>query len=150
MKHILALFLFFILCSCQNETSENKKVTDSTLTNSIQKEESGKIDFDTFFQKYRTDSVFQLKHTKFPLKSFYIDETEDTSINFISEKKWQFNDFKDDKTSEYDQYEFVKNPISSDVVHYEMEGIDNGISVIYKFEFDGQEWSLIEIEDASY
>lgn len=95
-------------------------------------------------------SDFQLKHTKFPLKSFYIDETEDTTTNFISKKSWQFNDFKNNKASEYDQYEFVKNAVSSDVVHYEMKGIDNGISVIYKFEFDNHKWSLIEIEDTSY
>jgi hypothetical protein len=30
-----------------------------------------------------------------------------------------------------------------------MQGIDNGILVVYKFIFDNQEWNLEEIEDAS-
>ena len=131
MHHIILLVVFFLF-SCQNQSS---------------KEET---DFDSFFQKYRSDSVFQVNHIKFPLKCFYIDETEDTTINFTEKKDWSFDDFQNNTQSQYDQYEFVKNAISSNVVSYEMKGIDNGISVSYKFKLENQKWILIEIEDASF
>jgi len=150
MKQSLSiLFLITFLASCQNQISKNEEVIDSTQTNSTLKEEIKEIDFDIFFEKYRSDSVFQINHTKFPLKSFYEDETGDTTITFFQQKGWKFNDFKNNRTSEYDQYEYVKEISNSNLIFYKMKGIDNGILVIYKFTFTNQEWILEEIEDAS-
>lgn len=147
-KKVIVLAIF-ILCSCKNQNSTNKEIIDSTQINSTTKEEIKGTNFDTFFQKYRSDSVFQVNHTKYPLKSFYEDETGDTTINFVLQKDWKFNNFKDNRTSEYDQYEYKKEVINSNLVLYKMQGIDNGILVIYKFSFTSQEWILEEIEDAS-
>lgn len=151
---LLILFIFTGLFSCKNQTDTSKKeeITDSTQTNSTTKEETEKVeetDFDTFFEKYPSDSVFQINHTKFPLKCITM-ELEEDEITFIQKNKWQFNDFEDNKTSEYDQYEYQKKVINSNLVLYKMQGIDNGISVVYKFIFDNQEWNLEEIENASH
>ena len=53
------------------------------------------------------------------------------------------------KTSENDQYEYIKEIGNANLVLYEMRGIDNGILVIYKFMFNNQKWMLEEMEDAS-
>ncbi len=149
-KHTISILLIFLaLFSCQNQNSKSKEITDSTQINSIQKEEIEETDFDTFFAKYRSDSVFQINNTKFPLKSFYQDETGDSAINYIQKKGWKFNNFQDNRKTEYDQYEYVKEIINPKSVFYTMRGIDNGISVMYKFTFNNQKWLLEEIEDAS-
>ena len=148
---VLMILAIFILCSCQNQNSKSKEITDSTQENSIQKEETEKveeIDFDKFFKKYRSDSVFQVNHTKFPLKCVHI-ELEEITTTFIQKNDWKFNNFEDNLTSEYDQYEYIKEIGNANLVLYEMRGIDNGILVIYKFMFNNQKWMLEEIEDAS-
>ncbi len=147
-KHAISILLIFLAlfsCNNQNNDSKIKESTDSTQENSIQREET---DFEKFFEKYRSDSVFQVNHTKFPLKCVHI-ELEEITTTFIQKNNWEFNDFEDNKTSEYDQYEYVKEIGNANLVLYEMRGIDNGILVIYKFMFNNQKWMLEEIEDAS-
>lgn len=151
-KHTISILLIFLaLFSCNNQNSKSKKITDSTQENSIQKEETKKVeetDFDKFFEKYRSDSVFQVNHTKFPLKCIHI-ELEEITTTFTQKSDWKFNDFKDNRTSENDKYEYIKEIGNANLVLYEMRGIDNGILVIYKFAFNNQKWILEEIEDAS-
>ncbi len=146
MKYSIFLFflLFIGLFSCQNQNNDS----NSTQTNSIKKEEIEEIDFDKFFEKYRSDSVFQVNHTKFPLKTSNI-ELEEITATFTQKNDWKFNHFEDNRKTEYDQYEYIKEIGNANLVLYEMRGIDNGILVIYKFTFNNQKWMLEEIEDAS-
>ncbi|WP_375561528.1 DUF4348 domain-containing protein [Bernardetia sp. OM2101] len=149
VNSLFVVIVFF--SSCQNNNSKNKEITDSTQENSIKKEETEKVeetDFDTFFQKYRSDSVFQVNHTKFPLKCVNI-ELEEITTTFIPKSDWEFNNFEDNHKTEYDQYEYVKEIGNENLVLYEMRGIDNGILVIYKFTFNNQKWMLEEIENAA-
>jgi len=146
MKQLISsIFLLVSLFSCQNQTdnSINKEVV-----NSIQKEEVEETDFDKFFKKYHSDSVFQVNHTQFPLKCVHI-ELEEITTTFIQKNDWKFNNFEDNKTSEHDHYEYIKEIGNDNLVLYEMRGIDNGILVIYKFTFNNQKWMLEEMEDAS-
>ncbi|WP_375561525.1 hypothetical protein ACE193_02920 [Bernardetia sp. OM2101] len=96
-KHVISISLIFLaLFSCQKNDSKNNEITDSTQENSIQKEEIEKveeIDFDKFFEKYRSDSVFQVNHTKFPLKCITM-ELEEDEITFIQKNDWEFNNFE--------------------------------------------------------
>ncbi|WP_338812646.1 DUF4348 domain-containing protein [Bernardetia sp. Wsw4-3y2] len=144
----LILLIFIGLFSCQNNNSKSKEITDSTPENSIKKEEIEETNFDKFFQKYRSDSVFQVNHTKFPLKCVHI-ELEEITTTFTKKNDWKFNNFEDNRKTEYDQYEYVKEIGNANLVLYEMRGIDNGILVIYKFMFNNQKWMLEEIENAS-
>ncbi len=148
MKQSIILFVILLLFSCQNNNSKSKEITDSTQINFIQKEVIEETDFDNFFEKYRSDSVFQVNHTKFPLKCHNIELEEITTI-FTQKSNWEFNNFEDNKTSEYDQYEYIKEIGNSNLVLYKMQGIDNGILVIYKFAFADEKWNLEEVENAS-
>jgi hypothetical protein len=149
MKQLLSLlFLIPFLVSCQNQNSTKEEITDSTQTNSTIKEEIKETDFDIFFEKYRSDSIFQINRTKFPLKTSNL-ELEEITTTFTQKRDWKFNNFEDNRKTEYDQYEYVKEIGNANLVLYEMRGIDNGILVIYKFTFTNQEWILEEIEDAS-
>lgn len=151
-KHTISILLIFLaLFSCKNQSNnfKSKENKDSTQENSIQKEETEETDFDKFFEKYRSDSVFQVNHTKFPLKISNV-ELEEITTTFIQKSDWKFDNFEDNRKTEYDQYEYVKEIGNENLVLYEMRGIDNGILVIYKFMFNNQKWMLEEIEDGSY
>ena len=63
-KHNLLVLLVFIgLFSCQNKNFKSKEITEAIQINSIQKEETEKVeetDFDKFFKKYSPNAVFQI------------------------------------------------------------------------------------------
>jgi len=71
-KFFLLLLFFKIIIGCNNvekkERIENNSI-EKSLTIKVPEE-----DFDEFFTKFRSDSIFKFTRIKFPLKGFNSDE----------------------------------------------------------------------------
>ena len=108
-------------------------------------------DFDTFFEKFSTDSVFQKKWVLFPLKKSYYGGHyyEDLIIEYIDSSTYKFRDFTQDKYSEdkeFSKYSVHVEKLDS-IVNYSWYGIDNGIMIHHVFKKINNCWFLIAIED---
>ncbi|AXG73996.1 hypothetical protein DVK85_06960 [Flavobacterium arcticum] len=109
--------------------------------------------FKTFFEKYAQDSIFQKKHTRFPLKYSFMDfngfgnrfmrEENFTSINY---KDYKSEAKKIDSLSPKCKIVIKKK---KDTIFYKYIGIENGINVNHTFVSDTSSWYLIEIKDLS-
>jgi len=102
-------------------------------------------DFDVFFKKFASDSVFQKMHTKFPLKNSHLDDDYHNMVREdIPLSKYTFADFSNN--SELYDIDFMKK---SDSLFYRYRGRDNGIYGTIKFAFENGCWKMVEIIDES-
>ena len=102
-------------------------------------------DFNTFFKKFKTDSVYQIAHVKFPFNITipgYEGETD--SVRYIEKSKWQNITFKKDKNDIYKQVQLSKTEVS---IEYTVE--DTGIFVILNFLYSDGKWQLVNFKDQS-
>ena len=135
MKKLLYIVLI-IFCSCVNKINQN---------NTLDK------DFDVFFKKFASDSIFQKKHMDFPVIEFYSDEDFPLDImeRTIDEETFVFEDFTKDNVANKkvkDAYEIILKK-KKDSVFYQRKGINNYIDVTYCFFFQNNSWYLIEVKD---
>ncbi|MCS3798877.1 DUF4348 domain-containing protein [Niastella sp. OAS944] len=140
MKTPTILLAAFLITGCSEESKKPEQPT--AQTNHAQAES-----FDSFFEKFSSDSVFQKSRIKFPLTSQVYDidsEKEVTSTTDASE--WAFfniKQLKQDKkyifktSSEKEQY----------IINVKME--DTGIYVDYIFDRQSGKWTLVKIVDQS-
>lgn len=153
MKALKIIFFATLAMAC-NETKPEpaKDLQVNTVDKAPAKPGICDTDFDVFFKKFESDSVFQKEHIKFPLKNSYLDDNYENFIREdITEAKYRFLDFASDKDAmkqEYDKYT-VEVTKHEDTVDYLLRGYDNGIMINITFSFINGCWYLIEIEDAS-
>ncbi|MBL7840742.1 MAG: DUF4348 domain-containing protein [Cyclobacteriaceae bacterium] len=103
--------------------------------------------FDDFIYKFISDSLYQLDRVKFPLRSIRADSEEHGTIK---KKDWQIvRLFGNDeyKAQLYDNFNGELR--DTDERLFCWEGIENGISVQYKFKRIEGRWYLIEYNDFS-
>ena len=62
MRFVIPFFCFFLLFGCKNNHSESTE-TPSELTSL-----TGVVDFDKFYYRFHSDSIFQVNHIQFPLQ----------------------------------------------------------------------------------
>ena len=127
---IISLFLV----SCNNKNQKNIK----SLKNDVIYPEN----FNEFYLKFHSDSIFQMKRIKFPLKGYNIDDTyspEDENITFFWEK---------------DKWVFHNRPIKNDSINIELKnkkGIveevlsipNSGVEIIREFKLIDNKWYLV-------
>ncbi|MFA6246372.1 MAG: DUF4348 domain-containing protein [Mucilaginibacter sp.] len=102
-------------------------------------------DFDTFFKKFKSDSVYQVAHVKFPLSIIIAgDEEEGDSVKYIEKSKWQNITFKKDKNAIYKQSQLSKTEVS---IQHMVE--DTGISTVFNFLYRNGKWQLVSFRDQS-
>ncbi|MES2062810.1 MAG: DUF4348 domain-containing protein [Bacteroidota bacterium] len=144
MKKIIFLLVIAIatLLSCSNNSSKpaaNEKV-DSLKSSSVKEP----ADFNTFFKKFKTDSVYQVSHVKFPLSIIMARDEEGDSVSYIEKNKWRNITFKKDKNDIYKQSQLSKTEVT---IQHMVE--DTGISSFFNFLYSNGKWQLIAFRDQS-
>ncbi|KGO87343.1 hypothetical protein Q765_06665 [Flavobacterium rivuli WB 3.3-2 = DSM 21788] len=143
-KFFLLLLFFKIIIGCNNvekkERIENKSI-EKSLTIKVPKE-----DFDEFFTKFRSDSIFKFTRIKFPLKGFNSDEMgtgSEQSIYLWDKENFIFysvEDFKNQTTTDIIKEDIIK---SDSVVTYRRYKEDSGYDINYEFKNIKDKWYLI-------
>ena len=137
MKKILLIFILIIFSNCQDQKIENnfKSQEDQVLT--------VEEDFNTFFEKFKKDSVFQKQRVVFPLKVrvFNIDNLK-TEENSLEEKDYEFLKIDENEVS-------IEKKILKDSVKIILKGKDNGIYIETQFLKDNGIWKLETYNDQS-
>ena len=143
---ILTCLLLFSCGTKSTETTSSGKKTDSlTISRTMEGE-----DFNEFFQRFTTDSVFQMERTKFPFRVIWT--TEDGETTHETEKEnWTHSTFYYEDsyaTRQVDAYtQKIKQYPDSFVL--EQRGVDNGIYLDFKFIRDNGKWILFTGKDYS-
>jgi hypothetical protein len=153
-KYFVLAFLVLLLFFSCNELSFNSTERQDSDTSSFSIPNIDSVDssFNDFIDKYSSDENFARSRTKFPLKIIFydIDNDKDTVIYaYLSDYKEL--DFRKKKSSgQQDQWEqFVSVNHKDNSATITIQGIDNGILVVYRFEKIEGHWVLVEIDDSS-
>ena len=127
-------------CNINKGSSQSVKVNRQIL---IPKKGTALEDFDSFFYRFKTDSLFQLSRIKFPLKLTITDDDVDT-IKLIQKKDWRFIFHqKEDK-------EIIKKVVTGEnMVNVELMIEDTGVSINHYFVNTNDKWMLTAIKDES-
>ena len=137
---LLFILLTISLVGCGTKT------TELTIDKNVQGE-----NFDDFFNKFRSDSIFQTERVKFPLTLVTWDIDDNLATEEIDRENWRHLklEYKDEfGTREIDAYT-QETKIYADSAKIELRGVDNGIHVDYVFnKVDGQ-WTLTTERDYS-
>lgn len=130
---LLFILLTISLVGCGTKT------TELTTDKNVQGE-----NFDDFFNKFRSDSIFQMERVKFPLTLVTWDIDDNLTTEEIDRENWRHLKFEYNNkfgTREIDAYT-QETKIYADSAKIELRGVDNGIHVDYVFNrVDGQ-WTL--------
>ena len=137
MKKILLIFILIIFSNCQDQKIENNFKSQENQELTVEE------DFNTFFEKFKKDSVFQKQRVVFPLKVrvFNIDNLK-TEENSLEEKNYEFLKIDENEVS-------MEKKISKDSVKIILKGKDNGIYIETQFLKDKGIWKLESYNDQS-
>ena len=104
MKKILLIFILIIFSNCQDHKIENNFKPQENQVLTVEE------DFNTFFEKFKKNSVFQKQRVVFPLKVrvFNTDNLK-TEENSLEEKNYEFLKIDENEVS-------VEKKISKDSV----------------------------------
>lgn len=137
MKRInifLVIVLSFTFIQCKNNSKSN-------TSNIGLKELPG--DFVSFFEKFHSDSIFQMKHIAFPLEGMTnsLDSNPDSLVPY----EWRKNEWKLHR--EFDNYEniFTRNFYLFDegIVIEKISGVDGLFQMERRFSKLNDGWNLI-------
>lgn len=133
MRYLLP-FAFLCFFACKNQPKETPVApVDDALPES----------FTQFYQRFHTDSVFQMEHITFPLEG--LPHQADTETLADKSFRWKADDWKmmrpvDWQMSSY-QREIV--PLNSSLVLERIVNPKNGIGMVRRYAIIGKEWHLI-------
>jgi hypothetical protein len=129
-----ALFLLWIVIGCQKTP---------TVSNA---------NFQSFFNRFATDSTYQKKHIQFPLIiNTYDDEGEKQLHHQLASDDWRYLDLKENPEHakrSLDAYT-QKARVTTDSTTVELRGVDNGIYTNYVFKKLKKDWMLVRIQEFS-
>ena len=170
MKKISIILSILILISCEQidrkNTSKNNveiqllktELEKLTLENDsikkllipINEKEFKNENFNKFFFKFMTDSIFQLNRIKFPVDYVTWKDEMGGKIDTLKLKinDWKYDsfyfDYANERTQIYDNFELIFHPTNERVLHW--YGIESGGDAKYYFSgYDGK-WFLIRKE----
>jgi hypothetical protein len=137
MKKILLIFILIIFSNCQDQKIENNFKSQENQELTVED------DFNTFFEKFKKDSVFQKQRVVFPLKVrvFNLDNLK-TEENSLEEKNYEFLKIDENEVS-------IEKKIYKDSVKIILKGKDNGIYIETQFLKDKGIWKLESYNDQS-
>jgi hypothetical protein len=122
------------------------KTTELTTDKNVQGE-----NFDDFFNKFRSDSLFQIERVKFPLTLVTWDIDDKFATELVERENWKHLrlEYKDEfGTREIDAYT-QETKIYADSAKIELRDVDNGIHVDYVFNKVEGQWTLTTERDYS-
>ncbi|MFK7772787.1 MAG: DUF4348 domain-containing protein [Saprospiraceae bacterium] len=102
--------------------------------------------FESFIEKFSSDSLFQESRVVFPLKKRYLNENSKEVERIVEAADWWRVILE--ATNDYSMRYFENKKMNQGVV--EFRGIENEISITYIFELKDGEWFLVEMEDLSH
>lgn len=103
------------------------------------------LDFNNFFERFASDSLFQKKHIDFPIMHYYSDEDFplDLMETMIDEQDYTFTDFTDDQN----QYDISIEKKKDSAIYTRKTRDRHHLPMIYKFVQVNDCWKLVEISD---
>jgi hypothetical protein len=110
------------------------------------------INFEDFFEKYRTDSVFQMAHTVFPLTYIYLDYGEEEMERVeetIQQEDWGFNNFDMGEYGELGEAFLTLADGESGSKVAEVRIMGTGVALDYVFELIDGSWHMTKYIDSS-
>lgn len=173
-QYISLLMLLFVACNSGNHrneirlqhqldslSNELEKVKIELLdaqntTSAKQSEEYTNEDFNTFFSKFMSDSVFQKNRIQFPLKYVTWRTTPGGEVDLggaidtiqIKNSNWKYDPLYINSASErtqiYDNFELKYRPTNERLLHW--YGIESGGDAKYFFQGLGGKWFLTKKE----
>ena len=117
------------------------------LMSCTSKPSSDTENFNEFFEKFKSDSLFQVNRVKFPWEI----PTEDGEEIFIDKTDWQHSSFyyeEDFATRLVDAYT-QEIRTYGDTVKIEHRGVGNAIHIDFVFAKIGNKWFLVSEKDLS-
>ncbi len=147
-KSILIMLMSIWGCSPNNKNNkEVKALAPISTVNTDQSINNSKEDFDDFFKKFDSDSVFQRSRIKFPLTIITIDETGENNVEkYIS--KNEINHIGVNKLTELNMA-FKKKRLTVDKVEVQFQIENTGYEKDYLFARSSGKWFLILVKDLS-
>lgn len=147
-KNIFILTTLFLL-SCGTRPTDSTTTTKETDSLTISKIEDVE-EFNEFFEKFTTDSLFQMERTKFPFHTLWTTEDGET-VHETAKDDWTHSTFHYEDSYAKRQVDAYTQEIKNykDSVVIELRGIDNGIYIDYKFTRDKGKWILFLGRDYS-
>jgi hypothetical protein len=137
-----------LLFSCGTKTNDSTadKNTESIKTDLVEE------NFNDFFERFKTDSIFQVERVMFPMtiKSWDTDEDKPTTDK-IEISNWRHLEFE--YNDEYAKREIdaytQETKMYADSAKIQLRGVDNGIHIDYEFTTIGGQWFLVSEKDYS-
>jgi hypothetical protein len=131
-KFIILLAIVISIFGCNSDISQSHAVTQTE-------------DFDVFFKKFNSDSLFQISRVKFPFKALLKYEEGDTT-RYLSKKQWCFIHLVNNKKEKsiINKTQIHKGKV---LISYSIE--DTGILVNHYFEMIDGKWQHTYVEDES-
>lgn len=146
VSYILASTLFCFACGTSVSDIQAEKVAEPTSTAKQPEIE----DFEAFFRRFTTDSVFQIERVDFP---FYIQTSseEGESKTVMEKTAWRFSTFHHDSSFATRQIDAYTQQLKSynDSMRLELRGVDNGIYIDYDFVSRNGKWFMVSGRDYS-
>lgn len=135
MKY-LTWFVLFFLCSCKNNTPAppvSEAASQATLPEG----------FADFYQRFHTDSLFQMEHIVFPLEGLP-DHADSTTIA-NNDFRWHPEDWTMQRAFDFEMSEYKRDliPINEWVVQERIVRREGGFGMVRRFARVGGEWNLI-------
>lgn len=136
--YLLALYL--VSCS---QSGKNKSSTKMNLVHAGSKDD----DFNTFFNRFKTDSAFQKAHVHFPLKYKTLgDENGVDSMKLISSGEWTFARLFISNGKKLILRRLKTTSTETDI---QVQIEDTGFENEFTFLKDNNNWFLVSITDYS-
>lgn len=133
MKYLLP-FAFLLFFACKNQPKESAALpSDDALPE----------DFLTFYQRFHTDSAYQMAHIVFPLEGLphQADAESLADQNF----RWQADDWKMMRPVDWQMSEFEREilPLNASLILERIVNPKSGIGMMRRYAIIGDEWHLI-------
>jgi len=145
MNHTVFIFFLITLAACSSTARK-----EQSEKNEIQQETNGKDtasfvseSFDQFYEKFKSDSVYQVSRIVFPLPvETYDTDVEGVVKSAIDEKEWGFMSFNEKRY-------ILKVESAADTTKVNIQIEDTGVFVDYLFTLVDNKWKLVKVVDQS-
>ncbi len=143
--------LILILVSCGNSQQKTEVKSAENTNSTVSELNLVDSNFNDFIEKFSSDSLFQIRRTKFPLKVSWEDSDNNKGESFQDLSNFEIIDFRIKKSNNKSDNWELKSIIAEDNLSakIEIQGVDNGILVYYLFVKDNGIWKLVEVNDKS-
>lgn len=134
MKYALPFLLLPLFFACKNEPKAAAITTEETPL---------PAGFTEFYQRFHTDSIFQMAHIVFPLEG--LPPQADTKALADKSFRWQAEDWQMMRPVDWQmsEYERIILPLGSTLVEEHIVHPESGIGMKRRFSVIGDEWHLI-------